>query len=288
MLAIAFLSGCGGAPSDNKAKDENLSHTDSLGGRAEPQSASALLSSADYAAFRPGRSKTEILNELDWRGNFQTATEYNGKSASAISYGVDGGPLSNNGREIWAIFVDDKFEKLVEPPPGNPEWAKTPRIEIGDFGYLKRATESNAVRIADLEKEIAAHPAPSHVDWGLTAVFLAFSPALEAKRAPALKKNRALRDEYNAARLKIGMTEAEVESIFKAKPLRSGEVKAGSFKVYGSAESLDITAYLHYSNVLVLFREGKLVGVDSGDIPGGEDGLRRIREGFIYLLPQQN
>jgi thiol-disulfide isomerase/thioredoxin len=74
-----------------------------------------------------------------------------------------------------------------------------------------------------------------------------------------------------------------------AKPLRSGEVKAGSFKVYGSAESFDITAYLHYSNVLVLFREGKVAGIYSGwDIPGGEEGLRRIRDGFIYLLPQKN
>ena len=266
-----------------------MSDKNRLGVRAEQQSASALLSSSDYAAFAPGRSKTEILNKLNWRGNFQTATKYKGKSVTAISYGLHGGPLSSNGCEIWAVFIDDKFERFVKPPPGDPEWAKTPRFEIGDFGYLIRATESDAVRIADLDKEIEAHPAPSHVDWGLTAVFLALGPAIETARAPALKKNGGLRDQYNAARLKIGMSESEVESVFKAKPLRSGEVKAGSFKVYGSAESLDITSYLHYSNVLILFREGKVAGIYSGwVIPGGDEGLRRIREGFIYLVPQQN
>ena len=37
-----------------------------------------------------------------------------------------------------------------------------------------------------------------------------------------------LRDQFNAARLKIGMTEMEVESVLKAKPIEAGEVEAGT------------------------------------------------------------
>jgi hypothetical protein len=80
-----------------------------------------------------------------------------------------------------------------------------------------------------------------------------------------------LRDQFNAARLKIGMTESDVESVLKAKPIETGDVEAGSFKIFGSTESFDIRPDLHYANVLAVFKDGKLIGVySSGRAPGGK------------------
>ena len=123
---------------------------------------------------------------------------------------------------------------------------------------------------------------PSQADPGLTAAWLLLRPAIEAASSEELKKNAKLRDQYNASRLKLGMTEREVESALNAKPIEMGEAAAGSWRLYGSTESLNITEYLHYSNVLALFRAGKLSGVYSGyTVPGGADGIRSLREPVV-------
>ena len=287
ILAVFCVSAGCVANNENQAKDAGSKQKDAPRVHEDGRSISALVVSADYRVFQPGRSKTEILNELRWRGNLEMAAEYKGTSISAIDFGLHGGPFSGDGGEIWAIFVDDKFEKFVEPPPGDPAWSERPRIEIGDFGYLFSAAKSKSVTIAELEKEITANPAPSHIDPFLTAVFLAVRPGFEAARSRDLRENTKLRDQFNAARLELGMTEVEVEALFKGKPLRSGEAKSAVYKLYGSAKSLDFLPDLHYSNVLVLFRDGKLSGIYSGSlIPGGDEGVRRIHDGTIELLPE--
>lgn len=240
-------------------------------------SASFLLSSGDYEKFRPGRSKADILNDVQWRGNFEQAAPYNGKSVSLISYGLFGGPLSDHGTGVLAVFVDDKFEKFVRCPEGNA------KIKVGDFSFLGRAIESDPVSILDLEKEMKNLEVPRQTDWGLTAVFLVLGPCIEAARAPGLRKNVALRDQFNGARLKIGMAESEVEAALKAKPIESGEVEAGSFKIYGSNESFNITYDLHYSGILVLFKEGRAIGIYSGWMVHGGDRFQELRQVFVDL-----
>lgn len=283
ILAAACISGCN-AKSQNDGTSESTIHSDRQAARDDRPSASALLTPADLAAFQPGRPTTEILNELQWRGNFLMATEYNGRTISAIRYGVGGGPLVNGGDEIWAVFADDKFVKFVRTPEWPKAWDK--RVVIGDFTWLVRAVDADAVSIADFEKELNANPAASHVDPALTIVSQAFRIPLEAKHAAEVKKNGPLRDQFNAARLRIGMSEAEVESVLKAKPLKSGEVRLGTFKVYGSKESFDLNRDLHFSNVLVLFRKGKLFGIYGGGmILIGEDGIERVHDGSISFEP---
>jgi hypothetical protein len=244
-------------------------------------SADCLLSPKDYETFRPGRSKDDILKDVQWRGNFEMATEYKGKIVSAISFGLFGGPFSSDGGDsVWAIFADDKFQKFVRWPV----WGDEP-IKVGDFRRLIRAVESEPVSLSDLEQEAKARPAPPRqTDFGLTLAWLALRPAIEAARKNAVKRNAELRDQFNASRLCIGMTEAEVQSVLRAKPIETGDVEAGAFKFYGSTESLDVLPYLHYSNILVLFREGKVRGIYSGClVPGGEQGLQQLRKSFVDL-----
>jgi hypothetical protein len=123
---------------------------------------------------------------------------------------------------------------------------------------------------------------PRQTDLGLTAAWIVLGQGIQAARAPQLKKNAELRDQFNAARLKIGMTDPEVEATLKAKPIDSGEVEAGSFKIYGSTERFDI-AYDHYSNIFVLLKEGRVIGIYSGELVHGGARRNELRQWFSDL-----
>lgn len=249
----------------------------------EISSADYMLSDEDFDAFRRGRSKDDILRDLQWRGNLEMATEHKGSSVHAISYGIFGGPFGNDPRGdiIWAIFVDSKFKKFVDWP----EWGEA-KIKVGDFGRLIQALEKEPLDIADLRKKINTEPPPrSDVDPGLTSAWLLLRDGVEAAHERSLKKNADLRDQYNAMRLKIGMHESDVESVLRSQPILQGEVQAGTFKIYGADQVLDADRYLHYSNILTLFVNGQLIGIYSGyTVPGGYQWRQRLLESFDDLL----
>jgi hypothetical protein len=99
-----------------------------------------------------------------------------------------------------------------------------------------------------------------------------------------LKRNAALRDRFNASRLKLGMSVSEVESVLAAKPIEAGAIKSGFFQLYGSTQSLDVMPALHYSNILVVFRQDKVSGIYSGSMaPGGKHGIERMHTFFVDL-----
>lgn len=206
------------------------------------------------------------------------ATEYKGENVSAISYGLSWGPHG----DIWAIFVDGKFQKFVPWPEW---WRDEPTLKVGDFRPLIQAFESEPLKISDLKVTDKEEPEPpTQTDPGLTAAWLLLRKDVEAAHQRDLKRNVALRDQFNAARLDIGMTVPEVESVLKARPIEAGEIEAGSFRIYGSTESLDVMEALHYSNVLVLFEEGRVSGIYSGSmVRGGKHGLEQMREWFVDL-----
>jgi len=236
------------------------------------------LEPSEYEFFRPGRLKSEILTDVNWKGAWYQTTKHQGKSIAAINFGFFERPPSGKGTMAWAIFVDDKFEKFVRFP--KPVYDR----KVGNFQRLINAYNSDSVSVPDLRKERNELSArlkkkPRKTDWGLTFVWLLFSKgiiereAAEEKKREALypeylKRNAILRDQFNAARLKIGMTEKDVDSIFKAKPLHTGKVEAGPFKIYGSNERLVLgpNNYLHYVNSLIVYREGKVIGIHA--IPG--------------------
>ena len=256
---------------------------------------------ADLDQFRPGRPKGDILTDVNWRGHFYMAAEHRGKTVCATIYELSpAGPNDKGGVWVWAIFVDDTFVKFVKEPatlPGDMEtvdhrgtpWSRPKAFKAGDTRFLIRAVDGNAVTSADLKKEVESLPAPreQHVDPGLAAAYLLLR-AIGAAPGPdplATEKdylrNAELRDQFNAARLKIGMTQPEVETVLKARPLESGKVEAGPYSIYGSNESFNIDTWLHFSNILVIFREEKTIVISS--ISAGYDWRGRLGEATTDL-----
>ncbi len=265
----------------------------------EALSASDLLFEDDIVKFRVARSMDDILRDIQWRGRLIMACEYEGKSIYAISYDLTKGHARHMERNpeaikdgVVAIFECGKFVKFVRCPPGEMvevdyKGAKVSRpkpIRVGDCRWLVTADRGKPVNVAVLQNEVNARPAaPSHVDPGLTIVWLALRPFLGAAFASDedYKRNRALRDQFNAARLRLGMNVSDVEAVLRAKPLETGKVEAGSYRIYGSNEAFEILDHLHFRNILVLFRQGKVVGVDT--VPAGWEWRRVLGHLFSDL-----
>jgi hypothetical protein len=290
-----------------------VGHGKQSGPRAELDSANYYLTSRDLDKFLPGRAMDDVLKDVQWRGDFELAATYKGNNACSIMYFLlprgatiphpwVAGYLQFPGEWLWAIFIDGKFAKFVKPPPPLPEEVeeyydrayernmRRPRpIKVGDTRFLIRAVNSPPVNIVDLEKKISdTPPARSHVDPGLTAAFLVSAPALLPKLAAEhteierqSKRNAALRDQFNASRLRIRMTASEVNKVLRATPLESGKVEAGSYGIYGSNESFDLDEPLHFSNIVVLFKEGELIGIDG--VPAGHKWRRNLGARFVDL-----
>jgi hypothetical protein len=231
-------------------------------------SATHSLITADLAAFRPGRPMEEIFNETKWRGYFYMAAEHEGKAVYAIIYKIQSDdPKIEGGIWVWAIFVDGKFIKFVRPPARLPN-DNAKEIKESYEHVLIRAMDAAPISVDKLKQEVKSlSPQPKNADPGLTIAYLVLR-AMGAAPGPEPRaseqeylRNAALRDQFNAARLRIGMTRSEVEATLGTKPLRSGKTKAGEYEVYGSNESFDINPWLHFSNILVTYRNGKVVGV---------------------------
>lgn len=293
FLSLFFMCAAGCAGQNGSAPQVKGAH--SLDGKEDIHSkllsAHYFLGSNDVKGFRRGRSKTDTLEAVHWRGNFQMAGQYEGGSATVISYDLfSKGPGSAGGEVVFAIFVEDKFAKFVNWFPVEMEFVPyegTTRshpkpIEIGNIGWFIRAVESDSVDISELEKEMQARSdAPSQIDPGLTIAYLLLNsqrltPALATEKD--YQRNTQLRDQFNAARLTIGMTDTEVEAVFHSKPIASGKTKAGAFVVYGSDESFNIDPVLLYSNVLVVFKEGQVSLIYA--IDGGSDWREKARSRF--------
>jgi hypothetical protein len=300
---FACLGGCTKPGDRNPAgKRANQGDASDLARRlAKLDSASHYLTIGDLDKFQPGRSKSGILKDVQWRGEFNMATEYKGKVVSAIIFElVPDDSRSKGGVWIWAIFVDDKFVKFVEPPPSLPgdmevvnvhgtPWSRVKPLTAGDNRFLVRALDGKPVLAAELTKEVKSLAAPPHrrIDPGLTVAYLLLRAmgAAPAPDAPASEqdylKNAALRDQFNAARLDIGMTEREVGATLKAQSLESGQVGAGSYRIYGSNESFNINDWLHFSNVLVVSRDGKAIVISS--VPAGYNWRQKLRKATVDL-----
>jgi hypothetical protein len=294
-LASACLAGCA-KPADKESDGGRTHPKHAIGGSGteiELTSASYYLGVRDIGKFRPGRSKSDVLEDVQWRGDFLMAAEWKGKSICAIAYDViPDGPGSKGGEVVWAIFVADKFVKfvpwqrgeMVDVPYEGTTWSRPKPVKVGDCRWLVRAAESEPVNMAGLEKDLKAKPAPpSHTDPGLTIAWLLLRPGIPAASEKDYQRNAELRDQFNASRLEIGMTESAVESVLKAKPLESGKMGARSYQIYGSNESFNIDSdySLHFSNILVVFREGKASVIHS--FPARPQWRRELGEGFTDL-----
>jgi hypothetical protein len=266
-LMFVCLQGCG--QSEDEKSEKQPGESAETKGVAKPiDSASHILAVADLDKFQPGRSRRAILEDLHWPIGYVAMAECDGKAICSISYEV----MANGSRddratvEFEAIFLDNEFVAFVTRSPFGPlPWPSM----AGDCNWLEWALETAPVSIVDLREEAnSATTPPTQVDWGLTIAWLLLKPALRSQipKPPTeddYRRNAALRDQFNAARLDIDMTESEVESVLKVKPLEQGRLNIGSYKIYGSIESFNIEAWHHFWNVLVVYRNGKAAAVYS-------------------------
>lgn len=263
LLIFTSILGCG--ESNNREPVLLVNH------KVDPEELDHTLISEDYilkddelSVFQKGRSRSEILDDLHGNGNLEMATLYDGKRLTAIGYGIFGGPFSNDdprGQYVWAIFIDDKFEKLVEPD-FHPRMQQT---TLGDFGCLTHTIDAKPINLDDIRKSVPAAPAAqSQTDLGLAAAWLVLGAGVRARHEHDLKRNVELRSQFNGLRLDMGMDEGTVEKTLKATPLLTGNTSVGIYKVYGSEESLDVISPLHNAVIVTLFTDGKLTGIYSG------------------------
>ena len=288
LVFLPTLSGCNqGSESTSKFASGN--------------SANHYLLAADLDKFQVGRSKAELLEDLQWRGEFLMTSEHQGQSVTVIMYDVM--PLHverTSGVSAWAVFVDNKFAKFVDhqrllpedkvyvrPNDGRPK-----PLKAGDDRYLVRAINDDPLSKEDLIREVGLLGPHLKVkaDWGLIAVYwittgFGLLDLLDRESASPTtsdyERNAELRDQFNAARLDLGMTQAEIETILKATAIESGEVEAGSYRIYGSHEAFNITAWVHFNNVLVIFREDEAVSID--DMNAGYRWRKELAERIIDL-----
>lgn len=285
MLSVLFqLTAC------SQAQKPPQPHVDRFP-KAATLSLHRLLGPSDYAKFQVGRSKIDTLNDVQWRGNFEMGCLHQGKSIVAVSFELFSDKLTGNGGEVvWAIFHDNKFEKFVRWPAwetidipyhGTTRSVYKP-ITLGDFQRLLDAADSKSVSIEELKRDMKSRgKTPTQIDPGLTVAFLLAQVITEGQIGASkadVEKNASLRDQFNAARLAIGMTKDDVEKQFRVTPLRSGKFPHGSFAIYGSKILFDILPQLQYSNVLALYENGKVSGIYSGEtVPGGDQGLKTVQ-----------
>ena len=293
-LIFTLISGCS-KPGQESSMHKIAEHTNASFS-ADLNLPGPYLSFADLVNFRSGRARREILEDLHWRGVAVEMIDCNGTEICAITYNVDpDGPEGMHcGVTVHAIFVDNKFVKFIQwltdpedvPLAGSGRPVLRP-LKVGDCLRLTRAVEAIPVSVADLEREaLSATSPPEHTDWGLTIAMLLLRQALpsQAQKAPTgedFRRNAVLCDQFKAARLNLGMTESDVEGILKAMPLEAGSVDAGVYKIYGSNESFNIDVWLHFSNVLVVFRGGKATAVC--DIGAGAEWRRALGKMFVDM-----
>jgi hypothetical protein len=293
-LAVA-TPGCAGA--DGKAGKPEVQDgglNDLAEKLIELDSASYILTVDDLDKFEAGRSRAEILEEVKWRVGSVLYARCDGKDVVEITIAVAVDPTVRDREGFFhALFVDDKFEKFIRWLPGTElDHNGTPagQPKAGDeCGWLTRALHSEAVSIADMKKEVASITDPPHdYDPGLTVAYylLRSFGVVPGPDAPATKKeylrNAALRDQFNAARLDLGMTKSEVEAVLNAKPLEEENVEAGTYQIYGGNESYNMDPWLHFSNIFVVYKKEIAIAISS--TPAGYDWRRELGE-VISDLP---
>jgi hypothetical protein len=260
---------------------------------SELSSSHYFLSADDISAFKEGKSKSDILKQINWLGNPLMAGRCDEGDAWIISYDLfSSGPNSEGGEVVYAVFVNGKFVKFIKwfaaerivVPYGESKRTAPKPIKIGDVNWLARAVGSKAVAISALEREFRARPSiPRQVDPGLTIAYLLLRATGNApgpdSNLSEYTINAKLRDQFNAARLDIGISEFDVEALLNAKPIETFQAKAGKVKVYGSDIAAHVNMLVAYSNVLILFKEGKADAIYT--IDGGPDWRESVRERFI-------
>lgn len=207
---------------------------------------------------RSRRSRRAVLDALGGRAGQAWMAECDGRAIYSIAYEplAPGARDDRLGPSFEAIFVDGAFVRFVQRPPDGP-WPEF----TGDCVPLRWAVEAPPVSADVLREEaLSATAPPRHVDWGLTIAGAPFFLLLKLRaaddeRPKDYRRNDELRRQFDAARLELGMSSADVAAALRSGPAAQGTVRRGRYELYGSRESFSVEPELHFTNVLVVYDE---------------------------------
>ncbi|QEG37770.1 hypothetical protein [Bythopirellula goksoeyrii] len=293
FMFIVCASGCTeDGEKGLQSKDNVTVYLDSQ----QTPSAHNEIATDDLPHFIPGKAKGEVLRDVQWRGAFFEASGIEGKDISAILFNVVPSAAENDELGVWvySIFEEDKFVKFVENPftmdvrdrlpaellekvedESGQSYQQIRRRRIGDAALLKFLSQAEPARVDVLKKKAeAAGTAPSQIDPGLTAAVLGMKslgidPFPNAEDDYRL--NAQLREQFNGARLNIGISEERVKNIFGSEPVKTGKVEGGTYMLFGRplTSAVNVRPGLLYTNVLTLFDDrGNLTWAASVDAYG--------------------
>jgi hypothetical protein len=233
-------------------------------------SAYDILNSGDLCHFQEGVDLSVIMEKINWRGNFEYSTIIDNEAVTGIGFRYSvADPEGLHGPNILAIFKDYRFLKFTEYP--NPSEKSLIR-----FSELREALAAPAVspielwekyteRYKRLVESAAAEPGieiQSMILGPMLKAFLSKSGKDSASFAD-YKKNVELRDQFNASRLRLGMTSIQIMAALKCdQSLAIGQIDGMKYEIYGSTAYIDkMSSYIHFQNVMVIFNDDKATGI---------------------------
>jgi hypothetical protein len=241
-------------------------------------SVSSYITFGDFEKFKKGTSLSEIMDAMSWRGHFRSTLRYNESTITTIYFNLlaDGQKPAECDTTLVAVFVGDKFEKFVE-------WIGEEPLRVDDCSWEKKVIAADAVTLDQLKSKKKIQPNNTkQVDVGLTITWLILSKAIPSATQKDYEANSELRDQFNGARIKLGMSQEEVKKIFKASPIESGKLGSDEYAIYGSDKRFIIAdAWIHFSNILVIYRDGKAEVVRSA--PNGDNWREELSRVTIDL-----
>jgi hypothetical protein len=253
-------------------------------------SAYDILNPDDLRHFQEGVELTLIMEEIKWRGNFAYATIIDNKAVAALEFRYSvADPEGLHGPNIIAIFDDYKFSKFTSCPSRSKDSLRL-------FSELREALAAPAVSPIDiwneytisykrLAKSAASEPGIEMQSMILGPMLQAFMRKSGKDSASFVdyKRNAELRDQFNAARLRLGMTSREIKAVLKCdQPLEIGQIDGMKYEIYGSGVDFGkISSYISYQNVLIIFDDKEAIGIYG--IPGGSQGVDAMHEAYPNL-----
>lgn len=233
------------------------------------EEADSILAS-DLERFEPGRSRRDILTDLGGRAGEVRVARCGESEWCTIGYeiAIDAVVDPTEGFPFDALFIDGDFVALIDTP--SEDFGPN---SLDDCAWFTRMRESCALDRAELvERTRDFADRVGHVDWGLTAVSIVLSPLFLATAPDGptdedIRRNAELRAQFDATRLTLGMTEAEVSAALRAEPLERGRTIGGTFAVYGSRELSSVRSEFRHTNIVVLFHDDRATALSTiGDV----------------------
>ncbi len=229
-----------------------FSHAEKRGESPRPSSetivtASRYIGYADLSFFQVGTSVQEVLEALDGRGNFEFRyREPAGNEILCLSFAVCWAPYSfeNTAYVVWAIFRDDRLEKLVdwvrseidEVPFHGTTRSRIKRLAIdANLERAVRAANALAVDIDAIRVKVEGGPRKLEPDW-LVTILIAVLPltrGLDERIAREREENAGLRARFNGGSARLGVTRQEIERIY-GPPHKSWEDRTYMVCAYGA------------------------------------------------------